>query len=207
MNQYFAWFGLSGTLVLTSLLSLLAIVLALVFRTRDRVLCAVGMVFCSGGDIVLARLFGIGELLPGTYFFLGAGLFIVGHLFYIAAYRDLIRSRGLALKNKGFYGGIAFTVLVFAVLTIYMLVSNTFPGAAMFAICLAYACIIGSDLSVIWSYAWARKGVYLLAAVGVLVFFLPDLIIGMGRLCGIGRFDHLIWWLYPIGQLGVIAFA
>lgn len=207
MNEYFAWFGLSGSLVLTSLLSLLAITLAAVFRTKDRFLCALGMLFCSGGDIVLAGLFGIKEVMAGTYFFLGAGLFIIGHLLYIAAYRSKIAALGLTLKNKGFYGGIGFTVLVFGLLTGYMLIAGKFPGAAMFGICLLYACIIGADLSVIWSYAFARRGIHALAALGVLIFFLSDLIIGMGRLCGIHQFDNLIWWLYPVGQLGVILFA
>lgn len=207
MNQYFAWFGLSGTLVLTCLLSLLAILLAAAFRTRDRLLCAIGMVICSGGDIVLGGLFGISRILPGTYFFLGAGLFIIGHLLYIAAYRRKIADLGLTLKNRGFYGGIGFTVLVFVVITAYMLLTGNFPGAAMYGICLLYAVIIGADLSVIWSYAFSRRGIHMLAALGVLIFFLSDLIIGVGRLCGIHQFDSLIWWLYPVGQVGVILFA
>lgn len=207
MNQYFAWFGLSGTLVLTSLLSLTAIALAVRFRTRDRLLCAAGMVFCSAGDIVLAGLFGISNLLKESYFFLGAGLFIIGHLLYIAAYRALIRRKGYHVQNKGFRAGILFTAAVFAVLTGYMLWAGTFPGIALYGICLVYAVIIGSDLSIIWSYADSRRGIAWLVAVGVLAFFLSDLIIGMGRLCGIHQFDPLIWWLYPVGQLGVIAFA
>lgn len=207
MNSYFAWFGLSGTLVLTSLLSLTAIALAALFRTRDRLLCAAGMLFCSGGDIVLGGLFGITDIMPDTYFFLGAGLFIIGHLFYIAAYRSLIGSSSFSLCNRGFYGGVVFTALVFAALTVYMLASETFPGAAMYGICLAYAVIIGGDLSVIWSYAYSRRGIRFLSALAVLVFFVSDLIIGMGKLCDIHQFDSLIWWLYPIGQLGVIIFA
>lgn len=207
MNQYFAWFGLSGSLVLTSLLSLLAITLALMFPSRHRRLCALGMLFCSGGDIVLAGLFGISDALPGTYFFLGAGLFIIGHLLYIAAYHDRISRRGYILCNRGFYGGVAFTILVFVVLTAWMLLSGSFPGPAMYGICVAYAIIIGSDLSVIWSYGFSRRGIHALCALGVLIFFLSDLIIGMGKLCGLHDFDWLIWWLYPVGQLGVILFA
>lgn len=207
MNQYFAWFGLSGTLVLSSLLSLTAIALALAFRTKDRILAAIAMVICTGGDIVLGNLFGLDKLLGGSSFFVGAGLFIVGHLFYIAAYAALIRRRGYALKNKGFYAGYIFTALVFLAITVYMLAAGTFPGIALFGICLLYAAIIGTDLSVIWSYAWSRKGWYLLAALGVVVFFVSDLIIGVGRLCDIHAFDWLIWWLYPVGQLGVILFA
>lgn len=207
MNSYFAWFGLSGSLVLTSLLSLTAILLAAVFRTKDRFLCALGMLFCSGGDIFLAGVFGLDELLPNAFFFIGAGLFIIGHLFYIAAYNTLIHKREYNLRNRGFYGGAAFTFVVFAAITAYMLSSGTFPGAAMYGMCLAYAVIIGGDLSVIWSYAYSHRGIRSLAALGVLVFFVSDLIIGVGKLCDIHQFDYLIWWLYPIGQIGVILFA
>ena len=45
------------------------------------------------------------------------------------------------------------------------------------------------------------------AAAGALVFFLSDLIIGMGALCQVNQFDSLIWWLYPIGQLLLILCA
>lgn len=207
MNQYFAWFGLSGTLVLTSLLSLLAVTLALAFPSRHRRLGALGMLTCSGGDIVLAGLFGISGALPGTSFFLGAGLFIIGHLLYIAAYLSKLRSRGYVLRNRGFYGGIGFTSLVFLAITVWMLLSGSFPGPAMYGICALYAMIIGSDLSVIWSYAFSRRGISALCAWGVLIFFLSDLIIGIGRLCGVHQLDWLIWWLYPVGQIGVIVFA
>lgn len=207
MNQYFNWFGMSGTFVLTMLLSLFAVLLAVLRPSRHRRLCALGMLFCSAGDIVLAGLFGIGEALPDTYFFLGAGLFIIGHLLYIAAYRVQISGKGYRLRNRGFRSGILFTVLVFAVLTVYMLATNSFPGLAMYGICLLYAVIIGGDLSVIWSYAYSRRGIPSLASLAVLVFFLSDLIIGMGKLCGLHQLDELIWWLYPVGQFGVILFA
>lgn len=204
MNQYFAWFGLSGTLVLTALLSLTAIVLAIVFRTKDRVLCAAGMLFSSGGDIALAGLFGLRELLPGTSFFLGAGLFIIGHLFYIAAYLSLIRSNRYRIRTKGFWVGVIFTVIVFVGVTVYMLLANTFPGAALYGICVLYAAIIGADLAVIWSYAYSRRSLRSIVALGVLAFFISDLIIGIGKLCAVTQFDGLIWWLYPLGQLLII---
>lgn len=37
MDAFFGWFGLPGTFVLTVLLSLLALTLALIFRTRETV--------------------------------------------------------------------------------------------------------------------------------------------------------------------------
>lgn len=207
MNRYFAWFGLSGTLVLTLLLSLTALVLALCYRTKDRLLCAIGMLLSSGGDIVLAGLFGIAERFPGIYFYLGTGFFILGHLLYIAAYRAKTRAAGCRIYNRGFWCGVIFTAFVFAFLTVYMLSAKVFPGIQMYGLCLVYTIIIGANLSVIWSYAYTRRGIHMLAALGVLIFFVSDLIIGAGRLCGIEQFDFLIWWLYPIGQFLMIVFA
>lgn len=207
MNDYFAWFGLSGTFVLTMLLSMLAVGMAVWGKTKDRILCAAAMLFCSGGDIVLAGLFGISEALHGNHFYVGAGLFIIGHLFYIAAYVSLIRSKGFPLITKGFWTGVIFTVAVFAVLTVYMIAAGTFPGAALYGMCLLYAVIIGADLSVIWSFAYSSRSKRSIVALAVLVFFISDLIIGVGRLCDIHQFDEWIWWLYPIGQIGVIIFG
>ena len=47
MNRYFACFGLPGSLVLTGLMSLLALVLALCFPTPARWLCLAAMLFSS----------------------------------------------------------------------------------------------------------------------------------------------------------------
>lgn len=77
----------------------------------------------------------------------------------------------------------------------------------MAAVCGIYACVIGASLSLIWSYAYSERTVRSVAAAGALVFFLSDLIIGMGALCQVNQFDSLIWWLYPIGQLLLILCA
>ncbi|HIS62523.1 MAG TPA: hypothetical protein IAC14_09810 [Candidatus Scybalomonas excrementigallinarum] len=207
MDKYFAWFGLPGSLVLTTLLSITAIALAICFRTKDRKIAAFAMVCCSMGDIVLAGYFGLDELLGTGGFYVGAGIFIIGHLIYIAAYMVQIRTNNYTYKNKGFWCGIVFTAAVFLVITVYMVANGTFPGITMYGICILYACIIGADLSTIWSFSYSACSKKSFAALGVLVFFVSDLVIGIGRLCGINDFDVLIWWLYPIGQFVVILCA
>ena len=100
MDKYFAWFGLPGSLVLTTLLSITAIALAICFRTKDRKIAAFAMVCCSMGDIVLAGYFGLDELLGTGGFYVGAGIFIIGHLIYIAAYMVQIRTNNYTYKNN-----------------------------------------------------------------------------------------------------------
>lgn len=190
---------------MTTLLSLTAIVLAICFCTKDRKIAASAMVCCSMGDIVLAGYFGMDELLESGGFYVGAGIFIVGHLIYIAAYMVQTRANDYTYKNKGFWGGIVFTAAVFVVITVYMVANITFPGIAMYGIFILYACIIGVNLSTILLFSYSARSKKSFAALGVLVFFIFDLVIG--RLCGINDFDVLIWWLYPMGQFVVILCA
>ena len=77
MDAFFGWFGLPGTFVLTVLLSLLALTLALIFRTRDRTFAAAAMLVCSLGDLVMTNFGNIRRFLPFPGLYLGAALFIV----------------------------------------------------------------------------------------------------------------------------------
>lgn len=49
MQKYFEWFGLPGSFVLSMLLSLFALVMALIFPTGDRMLCLAAMAFSTMG--------------------------------------------------------------------------------------------------------------------------------------------------------------
>ena len=53
MNRYFSWFGLPGTVVLTALLSLMALIMLILFPTESRFWCLLAMLLSSMGDIVL----------------------------------------------------------------------------------------------------------------------------------------------------------
>ena len=58
-----------------------------------------------------------------------------------------------------------------------------------------------------FSYAWSQgfsNLLALLAAAGAVSFFVSDLFIGLGMVTGVTRYDHLIWWYYPIGQILLI---
>ena len=49
MHKYFSWFGLPGSMVLSGLLSLTALVLALCFHSKDRWLCCAAMLLSTIG--------------------------------------------------------------------------------------------------------------------------------------------------------------
>ena len=91
------------------ILLLAAIVFSRTERSRARLLFGIGLLFSAGGDIALASRFPL-------YFVTGLGLFLVAHVFYIAAFqrrpRASLRERGLPL------GLIFFVVLAVAVLVL-----------------------------------------------------------------------------------------
>jgi len=80
----------------------------------------------------------------------------------------------------------------------------------IYPLAVPYLVIITANCAVIFSYTWGAfpsRSLSLLAASGALSFFLSDAIIGLSRLVHIHRFNGLIWWLYPIGQILLIIAA
>ena len=70
-----------------------------------------------------------------------------------------------------------------------------------------YLAVIGTNLAAAFSYAWAQRKtnpLTFLAAAGAALFFASDFIIGLGMMVRITKWDYLIWWLYPIGQILLI---
>lgn len=71
MHRFFAWFGLPGKLVLTALISLTAIVLAVIDPTPTRIICIPAMLLSSLGDIILMNYKPITKHLPVKGFIAG----------------------------------------------------------------------------------------------------------------------------------------
>ncbi len=207
MNAYFAWFGLPGTFVLTVLLSLLALVLAVIRRKKHAWICFAAMLMSSVGDLFMTRFMGIDALVPNA-FLCGAGAFAVSHIIYLCAFRVLIRKHGYRTANSGMLCAILIACGCLAYFTYICAQRGDF---SMYFVCMAYLVVISANCGTIFSYARSRAGdgapLTLLAAVGALSFMLSDFIIGLGALAGIYDFDFLIWWLYPIGQLLMLLFA
>ena len=203
MDKYFKCFGLPGSLPLTGLMSLLAVVLALAFPTPARWLCAAAMILSSVGDIFLMHLPVIEKNVP-SYFYIGAGFFMVAHVFYALCYARLIRQSGAVFINPG----AAIMIAIAVCFAVYFVCSACRRGRTdQLPLILAYIAIISLDCTMIFSYAWSQGAVNplaILAAVGAVSFFLSDLIIGLGMVMSVKKYDYLIWWLYPIGQILMI---
>lgn len=204
MQHYFAWFGLPGSFVLTCLLSLFSLVLAVLFPSPARWICLGAMLLSSAGDIFLMRFRGLDRVFP-NYFLIGAAFFMAAHLVYAACFAVKIHTCSADFWNLGasFMLGIAiFCFIFFSHACMTHGKSDTFPLIAV------YIAIISVNCAMVFSYGWsqgARNPLAIAAVLGVVSFFVSDLIIGLGMAMGNHRYDHLIWVFYPIGQFLLIA--
>lgn len=206
MTRWFRWFGQPGTFVLTMLLSLTALVLALVRRTPQQALCCAGMLASTVGDLINTNWRGIGRRLPFPALYGGAGCFAVAHVFYTVAFAAELR--GAHWRNAGFWAAVV-CVLAAGVLVSVLCFRQKNVNRLTYAVCLVYLCFVGSTLAAAFACGAAVGGLRLLAAAGALSFFVSDLLIGLNVLCGMQQ-DFIIkgvWWFYPIGQLLLIVFV
>ena len=203
MNRYFAWFGLPGSLVLTLLMSLYACVLAVMAGTPARWLCFAAMALSSVGDIFLMRLGGLQRWCP-HYFSVGAAFFMLAHIVYTVSFSLRLRSMGGAFPNIG----TLLAVMLCALCAVYFLRLGLIPrNRSKLPLAMGYMLVISAACIAAFSYAagcWRNRPQAVLSAVGALSFLLSDAVIGYGMMTGISRYDWLIWWLYPVGQVLLI---
>ena len=202
MSGYFAWFGLPGSLVLTTLLSLFALMLAVIFGGTDRWICFAAMLLSSCGDIFLMNLDFIRSRFA-NYFVIGAAFFMISHLVYAAAFLRLSKQNAYPIGGSGVITALIVSAAALIIIGGLMLKNGPFTPSALI-LSLIYLAIITVNMACVFGFSFhaAADGHLwrLISAVGVLSFFVSDCIIGLDILCGIGSFGHLIWWFYPIGQ-------
>jgi len=206
MDSYFRWFGLPGSAVLTGLLSAFSLILALIDPTPARWVCFAAMALSSVGDLFLARFMGLDRIFP-NYFLIGACFFMAAHLVYILCYAMKIQAAGAAFFNAGV---VIAAVLGTALMTLLFVLCVKKGNLKSLVLILIYGIIIFSNCATVFSHAWSQGGHSfraVLGAVGALSFLLSDLVIGLGIAGDVHRYDFLIWWLYPIGQLLLIIAA
>lgn len=206
MNKYFAFNGLPGSFVLTILLSGLALISALIQPSPARWLCFAAMFMSTIGDIFLMRFRGLNRYFP-NYFIWGAAAFMIAHIIYIMAYRTLAASKGLSFFN----GGVVIAILI-ALASLAYIIHTCIQrkNYSNLPLSVIYLAVISLNCASIFSYTWSsflRQPWTIFASIGALSFFVSDFIIGLGLLANIVRYDHLIWWYYPIGQLLLILFC
>ena len=208
MNRWFDNFPLlgkyaSGKVILSGFMVLLSLVMLAIFGTGHRLLCVVAMLFSFIGDYVLDYNSSHGNK-SLKLFATGGFAFIIAHFVYFWAYCTKIKTHGFSFFNSGVV--IAVLILALTTLVITAKAQNT-RGTKLFYFCLAYLWLTGINYMAVFSYAVSINNLECLAMLGGLSFLASDVIIGCERLLGVrSKFAReMVWWLYPIGQILLIA--
>ncbi len=201
MNRFFAWFGLPGEMVLAGILLVLALLTAVVFRNRERVLAAVGMAFCALGNAAVVNFMDFGRFLAVPPLLAGMVFFILGRVGLSAAYGSLMKRNRYPLETRAFGTGVVLTLAFLAAFLVAMITGDTFPGAAQTAVSLLLLLSSGGLLSIVWSYAKTERTIRSAAAAGALALFGVDAVYAAGVLCRVPFPETPVWWVYPFAQL------
>jgi hypothetical protein len=202
MNRFFRWFGLPGSLVLTTLMSIYAVTLAVIFRNVPHYIAVFAMLLSSLGDIVLMDYKPITSHLHLHGSFSGASLFMLSHLLYIATFGYKIFVGGYIYINTGFYIA-AFTFIILSVACTAISLIRKSSGRNLIIPCILYLFVISLNCATVYSYAFSAGGKGIISAAGILSFLISDCFIILKDVCGIKSktLSKLIWWFYPIGQI------
>ena len=202
MNKYFKIKNIPGSLVLTLLLSLTALILYIIFPSTYRFLVFLAMAFSSVGDIILMsdfknKISGVSKLV------LGASAFSVSHVLYFASYLQRV-TKLFTEFNFGYIFSLSLflSVLIFIISLKIKYKSNT----SMLLISVTYLFIIFLANLSVSLYAFEYMGTAFLALLGSISFIISDLLIGLDILASITKFRKYVWWFYPIGQILLILF-
>lgn len=202
MGRFFRWFGLPGNFVLTLLISLYGIILACIFRTPSRIICAAAMLLSSLGDIILMDYKPVTNRLPFRGFTAGAASFGIAHIVYASAFIFTTASSGYNVINRGFFCGIGLSIIALITL-IFLMRTKKQDSNVMKVLPFCYLLLISFNLTVIFSCSVNRGAYGLISGIGALSFFISDLILSI-RLVSNIKIKHneeLVWWFYPIGQI------
>ena len=202
MGRFFRWFGLPGNFVLTLLISLYGIILACIFRTPSRIICAAAMLLSTLGDIILMDYKPVTKRLPLRGFTAGAASFGIAHIVYASAFIFTTVSSGYNVINWGFFCGIGLSIIALIALILLMRTKEQ-DSTVMKVLPFCYLLLISFNLTVIFSCSVNRGAYGLISGIGALSFFISDLILSI-RLVSNIKIKHneeLVWWVYPIGQI------
>ena len=198
----------TGKIILSFLMLVFALVVCVAIRGLDRTVAFYGMLLSFGGDMLLN--FRCEKKRSKERFALGAAFFAVAHLCYTFAYGYKMWHLKLFVLNEGLV--IAFVLLVITTITLFGIAAmeRRIKMEGLFFLGIAYLWITGLDYMIISSYGWAAQNISgVIAILGGLSFFSSDLIIGAESFFGLRSKTarELVWWLYPLGQIMIIAMA
>ena len=194
-----------GKITLSFLMLLFAVCMRQVLKTSDRTICVLAMFFSFVGDVALNHKRNHNEQSLMDFVFGGIS-FIAAHICYCIAYNIKIIENKYTLINPGLIFAISILILV----SYFVLISSkSEKNLKLKAFGIAYLWLTGINYITIFSYAYSSKSIESLAALGGLLFLASDVIIGFEKFSGLksSLARELVWWLYPIGQIILIAMA
>lgn len=193
-----------GKITLSFLMFIFAISMYLIFRTVDRAICILAMAFSFAGDIALNHKKNHNEQSKKD-FIIGGIFFIVAHICYCMAYYRKILINNYSLFNIGSI----FVISILVAITITILVLNVSKNIKLLIFAITYLWITGINYWAIFSYAFSAASLESIVAIGGLMFLASDVIIGLEKFSGLKSklARELVWWLYPLGQIILIAIA
>ena len=182
-------------------LCLYSLVLLAYMPSIDRLLCAVAMLMSAVGDLFLVHVFARkrNEI---SDFTIGAACFGVAHIIYALAYLVEMRSSTMTMRYINTGTVIAILICIMCLL-LFLGICVYRKDYRYLWLIVAYVCLIGVNCTVVFSYAWAHNTA-LGAAVGVSVFLLSDICLGLNRVAGMKGAYKFVWIVYPIGQFLLI---
>ena len=80
-----------NTFIISTGLSLFALIVAHTMKTTHFYLCFAAMFICTIGDIILANFYGFKVKFPFPIFIAGGVVFMIGHLGYVSAFINRMR--------------------------------------------------------------------------------------------------------------------
>jgi uncharacterized membrane protein YhhN len=166
------------------------------------------MLISSLGDIVLMDFKPIVKHLPFKGFVAGAIVFMVSHLFYIAAFGYSIYINEYTYFNIGVIIAISLFLAVVISMTLISLIRQS-QGVKLLLPGILYIAIISANCSNVCSYCFSVGGISICSMIGIISFLASDYFIVLRTVCGIKSkvLQKLIWIFYPIGQILLITGA
>mgnify|MGYP003289787425 CR=1 FL=1 len=157
--------------------------------------CFLAMCFSFIGDVCL-NCMPIHKR-PHSLLYAGAASFMVGHIFYVLAYLEMIKANSYEFFNLGTYLAISFMIIFFIMSAVLAIKQGTKP--IMLIVFGVYILVIGFNFVTICSYSYSAS---LFVWVGALSFLGSDFIIGLENVFKLKKplLRKLVWILYPVGQ-------
>ena len=190
--------------IISFLLSFLALFLYVRFKNRERKLCMFAMFSSTVGDIFMTDILQIGS--SSTYF--GAFFFILAHCVYAICFIKASYQKNYHLFNVGMIVGICVSII--AILSLYILMINvTGSIQSMFIPLIGYMLFISINLVCQFSYAYSEKGKRRFLYLGMLLFLVSDFLVFMPMLNIVVEtqtFNDYIWFTYIPAQILIILF-